>query len=146
MVRTLLQDQRKNKRDVQRIIENKILCDVPGCDELISLYRGPYSDTKCRDHQLQGIEYGGNASANRTYTYHKLDHCEDCGWTPYTDPYFKLEEFESEHDMKRCQDKMLTVDHINGNHDDNREENCQTLCDRCHKKKSHINKDWLTSS
>jgi hypothetical protein len=76
MVRTLEQDQRKNKRDVKRIIENKILCDVPGCDELVSLYRGPYSDTKCRDHQLQGIEYGGNASASRKYTYHKLDHCE----------------------------------------------------------------------
>jgi len=143
MVRTLEQDQRKNRRDIKRIIENKILCDVPGCDELISLYRGPYSDTKCRDHQLQGIEYGGNASASRKYTYHKLDHCEGCGYNPYTDTErFNIDMFEDEHDMKRCQDKLLSVDHINGDHSDNRKENCQTLCHTCHHIKTHINKDW----
>ena len=35
MVRTVEQDLRKNKRDIRRIIENKILCDVPGCGELL---------------------------------------------------------------------------------------------------------------
>ena len=50
--------------------------------------------------------------------------------------------FEDEHDMKRCQDKLLSVDHINGDHSDNRKENCQTLCHTCHHIKTHINKDW----
>lgn len=148
MVRTLLQDQRKNKRDIQRIIENKILCDVPGCGELISFYRGPYSDTKCREHSLQGKKYGGNASPDRLYTYHKIDHCDECGYNPYIDrqDIDKVEEFENALDMKNFQDKLLTVDHINGDHSDDREENCRTLCWPCHSKKTHINKDWLTSS
>ena len=144
MVRRCSQDQRKSKQERNRILHNKILCDVPGCDELLSLYKGPYSDTKCREHQLQGIEYDGNAYANRIYTYHKKEYCERCGYNPYKDTVrFKLKDFESEHDMKRCQNKLLTVDHMDGNHQNNDPDNCQTLCHHCHTVKTHINKDWI---
>ena len=44
--------------------------------------------------------------------------------------------------MKRCQNKLLTVDHIDGNHENNEPKNCQTLCHSCHIVKTHINQDW----
>jgi hypothetical protein len=44
--------------------------------------------------------------------------------------------------MKRCQNKLLTVDHIDGDHENNEPDNCQTLCHLCHTIKTHINKDW----
>lgn len=143
MVRTVEQDLRKHKREIKRIIEHTVLCDVPGCKEMLTFYRGPYSDTKCRDHQIQGIEYGGNAYADREYTYHKKDHCEECGYNPYEDSVrFNISKFENKHDMKRCQNKLLTVDHKDGNHNNNSPDNCQTLCHHCHVVKTHTNKDW----
>ena len=142
MVRTI-DDIPKSKHERRRIIENKISCDVPSCGELISLYKGPDSDTKCREHQIQGVGYGGNAFSDRKYTYHKKHCCEHCGYNPYEDNQrFSIDDFENEADMKRCQNKLLTVDHIDGNHENNEPDNCQTLCHLCHTIKTHINKDW----
>jgi hypothetical protein len=139
-----IKDDPKSKQERRRIIENKITCDVPGCCEFISFYKGPNSDTKCREHQLQGVDYNGNAFSDRIYTYHKKHYCEDCGYNPYEDTLrFHLFKFENEEDMKRCQNKMLTVDHIDGDHENNDPENCKTLCHFCHSIKTHINKDWV---
>ena len=44
--------------------------------------------------------------------------------------------FEAVH---ACQ---MDIDHINGDHDDNRAENRQTLCANCHRLKTWVNKDW----
>lgn len=60
------------------------------------------------------------------YIVFKRDCCEVCGFVP----------------KHSCQ---LDVDHINGNHKDNREENLQTLCANCHRLKSLENADWKTS-
>ena len=39
-------------------------------------------------------------------------------------------------------DGMLDVDHIDGNHNNNKSDNLQTLCKCCHAYKSNINEDW----
>lgn len=39
---------------------------------------------------------------------------------------------------------QLDGDHINGNPEDDREENIQTLCKNCHAVKTHMNKDYAT--
>ena len=41
-------------------------------------------------------------------------------------------------------DAQLEVDNINGNPEDNRPRNLQTLCANCHKFKTHANKDYAT--
>ena len=59
----------------------------------------------------------------RLYTLSKKDACECCGFTP-THP---------------CQ---LDVDHIDGDHNNNEENNLQTLCANCHRLKTYLNRDW----
>lgn len=76
--------------------------------------------------QCHRERYGLPRSGNRRkYRKYMKDICERCGFVP-------------EH---RCQ---LDVDHINGDHSDNREENLQTLCANCHRLKTYLNKDWET--
>jgi 5-methylcytosine-specific restriction endonuclease McrA len=70
----------------------------------------------CRKHAKMMWE-------GKSYALHKKDKCERCGFVP-------------EHD---CQ---LDVDHINGDHSDNRPKNLQTLCANCHRLKTLENKDY----
>lgn len=59
-----------------------------------------------------------------TYTKHKKDYCEECGFVA----------------VHRVQ---LDVDHIDGNHHNNDPENLQTLCANCHRLKTHVNNDHM---
>jgi 5-methylcytosine-specific restriction endonuclease McrA len=63
-------------------------------------------------------------SIERPWDFHRKDYCERCGFLP-------------EHD---CQ---LTVDHIDGNKNNNEVSNYRTLCANCHNLKSFQNKDHL---
>lgn len=60
---------------------------------------------------------------NRPYQSFKKDYCEACRFVA----------------LHPCQ---LDVDHINGDHEDNRSVNLQTLCANCHRFKTWLNKDW----
>lgn len=59
----------------------------------------------------------------RPYRAYLKDACELCGFVP----------------VNKCQ---LDVDHIDGNHNNNKENNLQTLCANCHRLKTYLNKDW----
>ena len=67
-----------------------------------------------------------NGSGNRSYRNFKKSYCSACG-------------FIAEHE---CQ---LDVDHIDGNHDNDEEENLQTLCANCHRLKTHNNREYEAS-
>jgi len=58
------------------------------------------------------------------YRQYKKKFCEYCKFIP----------------IHPCQ---LDVDHIDGNHNNNKLENLQTLCSNCHRLKTHINRDIL---
>lgn len=53
------------------------------------------------------------------YRKHKKDSCEKCG-------------FKAQHRVQ------LDVDHIDGNHANNTQENLQTLCANCHRLKTQL--------
>ena len=58
------------------------------------------------------------------YRAFKKDYCEQCG-------------FKAIHTVQ------LDVDHIDGNHMNNQEDNLQTLCANCHRLKTHTNSDHM---
>ena len=60
----------------------------------------------------------------KTYTLHKKDYCELCGFVA----------------IHRVQ---LDVDHIDGNHANDDPNNLQTLCANCHRLKTQTNADHM---
>lgn len=60
----------------------------------------------------------------QSYHLHKKDYCENCGFVA-------------------LHPAQLDVDHIDGNHKNNKIDNLQTLCANCHRLKTIVNKDHL---
>lgn len=90
-----------------------------------------------------------NNSRHR-YRCNRLDYCQNCAgeavWVdPDTGEHKPLHEVIGLCTYKIAEGNiglaMLSVDHINGNNNDDRPENHQTLCHNCHKAKSILSKD-----
>jgi len=96
----------------------KTRCSIEGCENFLTAYQGPGSDTLCRNHQKNLADYGGLATTKKSYSQN----------------------------LNRLCRTLLTVDHIDGNHENNNDENLQTLCTVCHAIKTVINGDTLTPS
>jgi len=122
----------------------KTRCTVEGCNNFLTAYQGPGSDTLCREHQKNLAEYGGMATGKKMYSHHRGTHCESCGYTPFEDEMIQaVEDLKLRNQIFRY---VLHVDHMDGNHENNDPENLQTLCSRCHSIKTVINGDTLTPS
>jgi len=116
------------------------ICRVSNCNNHISEYQGPGSQTVCREHQLIMREYGGNARLDRMWTFFKGDVCVVCGHNPMKN--IRLQELP--YDEKRVYSRMmLHVDHINADKNDNTAKNLQTLCLDCHVVKTLKDGDFL---
>lgn len=61
---------------------------------------------------------------NKSRNYLKKDHCELCGFVA----------------INKVQ---LDIDHIDGDHKNNNQDNLQTLCANCHRLKTYTNKDHI---
>jgi hypothetical protein len=88
------------------------VCSHCGPVKIKSKHRGKYY--ACNEAEKKWSQSG------HTYIYrkHKKDHCERCKFIP----------------VHPCQ---LDVDHIDGNHENHKPENLQTLCANCHRLKTH---------
>jgi hypothetical protein len=105
---------------------------------------GPGSDMLCRKHQLEGIHYkDGQGKASRPYLFHRGTVCEVCRYDPSTDPdVTQHKESLNEIEYSRMLRSLLEVNHINGDHNDNRPENCQTVCTKHHRIITILNKHY----
>lgn len=74
------------------------------------------------NHRKTNLRY--SKPSNYKYRYAVKDSCESCGFIP----------------VDICQ---LDVDHIDGNHDNNKISNLQTLCANCHRLKTKLQKDGM---
>lgn len=109
------------------------ICSEPGCNK-VGQHTGKYRvdgtiirRAKCAKHHSMQYRMSG-----WEYKIHRKDYCENKdGRLGYTCTATIVWEGQ------------LTVDHINGVHTDNREENLQTLCANCHNYKTYVNQDWL---
>ena len=96
----------------------------------------------CQKHH--SINYG---MGGWDYKIYRKDYCENIdgrlGFTcTYTAP--NKEQLEVMNNVELTFKGWLQVDHIDGNHKNNKEENLQTLCACCHTIKTAIYKDYLT--
>jgi 5-methylcytosine-specific restriction endonuclease McrA len=123
-----------------------------------------YQDFKAREKGFDGVrdelehrarEKGFDSlteynNSRHRYRRNRLDYCQNCaGEAVWVDP--DTGEHKPLHDsIGLCTYTipkgelgmaMLSVDHINGNNQDDRPENHQTLCHNCHKAKSLLSKD-----
>jgi hypothetical protein len=135
----------KLKSFAQRKKELGKCCSVPHCGKPLSHVVGPGSEKFCREHQVNQPEYGGYGGSS-LYSYHRKPFCEECGYNPSEDTKWKHYHYKIDDPTlfnRLCRNK-LDVNHVNGNHEDNRPENLQTVCKPCHSDITILEQHYLS--
>lgn len=122
-------------------------CTLPGCNNHLTIFSGPGSNSLCRAHQLMQREYGGHGRLDRPYTFWKKDHCEECGHSPMNDNK-QIKELPQPY-RQILGMMMLHVDHLSVSrkskyvkgHGINHPDNLKTLCQECHMLKTYTSGD-----
>jgi 5-methylcytosine-specific restriction endonuclease McrA len=123
-------------------------CKLLDCDNLLSMYEGPGSDSLCRDHQLQCKEYGGFGNPAEPHTFFRDWVCSNplCQYDPRNDPAFNV--IENPYLKLTAMKYQMHGDHIIpralGGTD--AKENIQVLCKKCHDIKSFKNGDFANKT
>lgn len=142
-------DVMMSKRTAEyRIAKTK--CTLSGCDNHLTIFKGPGANSLCRTHQLIQREYGGHGRLDRPYTFWKKDHCEECGHSPM-EHNIKIKELPQPY-RQILGMMMLHVDHLKlggklkytKSHDINHPSNLETLCQECHMLKTYTSGDHWT--
>lgn len=142
-----LRDPAKDKPKSFSLLKSQLryvpVCRLEDCSNPLTIFEGPGSDSYCRDHQLQLVEYGGMGKADRPYTFYRGWVCECCGYDPREDPQF--DDIEDPFHKLRCMRGVMHGDHLERKSDGGADiaENIQTLCCRCHMIKTYKEKDYL---
>lgn len=111
-------------------------CNVEGCESLAH-WTGRYNKLETRIYRTKCSAHHEMKSRNRSkYKAHKKDHCENIG---------KILGFECPtNNLVMVDRSMLTVDHIDGDHQNNDPTNLMTLDNCCSGFKTKKNKDYLS--
>ena len=137
-------DNLKSNAVIKEQVRHERTCLLEDCNEPISVYDGPGSNTLCRKHQLECVEYGGMGKADRPYTFYRNWTCTNCGYDPREDG-LRFGHVENEYDKIRAMRGVMHGDHIklksHGGTDT--EDNINTLCVLCHMAKTYTEKDYL---
>tara|TARA_B100000902_G_C27321759_1_gene925130 strand:- start:3594 stop:4034 length:441 start_codon:yes stop_codon:yes gene_type:complete len=140
-VRNPSKDKLKSNAVLKEQLEVK--CMLEDCDNTLSIYDGPGSNSLCRDHQLECVEYGGMGKPERPWTFYRTMVCAKCGYNPTEDSQF--EEIDDEYHRLRVMRAIMHGDHIHlkSQGGANTADNIQTLCVKCHMIKTYKEKDYL---
>jgi hypothetical protein len=143
-----IRDPNKDKLKSQSILKEQIKldckCKLEDCNNPITMFEGPGSDSYCREHQLDMVEYGtGLGKADRPHTFYRGWVCVKCKYDPREDPQF--DDIEDPFHKLRCMRGVMHGDHLERKSDGGKDtkENIQTLCCRCHMIKTYKEKDYL---
>lgn len=142
MIKNRSGDGLKSKALIKQIVEgNKTCLEVEGCTEQLTFFTGPGSDTCCRYHQTNLIEYGGLGKRGRRHSHHRKWVCSKCGYDVREDP--RYDEIEDEAEKRQAMRSAMHGDHIIRKADggDDTAENIDPLCYTCHNIKTVINND-----
>lgn len=146
-------DERKSKHERSKIIVEGKTCTIPGCNELLTFFKGPGNDLFCRDHQVEQIHYGGYGRAGREHTFHRNDVCQCCGQDINHDPRWEKAEAFFGVKLDNLQKHEVKRRYNHGDHGfrkadggDNSADNTNAYCSFCHWVKTVINNDGRKSS
>lgn len=119
-------------------------CKLEDCEDDLTIFDGPGSDSYCRKHQLMLSDYpGGMGKADRPHTFYRNWVCADCGYDPRQDSAF--DDIEDEFHKAACMRATLEGDHqdLKSQGGADTQANIVTRCCRCHRIKTMKNKDYL---
>ena len=137
-------DKIKSAAAVHEQYKYKPICKLADCDEELTIFEGPGSNSYCREHQLLLVEYGeGLGKADRPHTFYRGWVCGKCAYDPRQDSQF--DDIEDPFHKLRCMRGVMHGDHLIRKSDggDDTKKNIQTLCCRCHMIKTYKEKDYL---
>ena len=141
-VRNPAKDKLKSPSILQEQYTHKHVCKLEDCNQPLTIFEGPGSDSLCRDHQLQLVEYGGMGKAERPHTFYRDWVCVKCGYDCRTDP--DILEIEDPWDQLVVMRTVMHGDHLHRKSDGGKDtaENIESLCCRCHMIKTAKEKDF----
>ena len=147
-MRTSIYDTFKNRSQLRT--DHDKTCGIEGCDNSITMFKGPGSDKLCREQQLQQREYGGAGRLDRPHTFHRNCVCDNCGKNvkeEVTNKFPDLEEADPDL-FNRLWRNRIIGDHIIRQADGGNDsaENIQSLCLDCNSDKTIVNQDYRKST
>jgi hypothetical protein len=141
-MREIRYDQLKSKK---RLLEdhNKT-CQMVGCNNTLTLFKGPCEKIYCREHQLAHNEYGGPGVSGKPHTFQRSPDfiCPSCGWEILKDP--RLADITDEKVKRQVARYVFHGHHGIRKADggDDSKENVKGLCVVCHGKETMLNRDY----
>lgn len=143
-VRDPSRDKLKSNSVLKEQTNKGLTCMLEDCDNPLSIYDGPGSNSLCRQHQLDCVEYGGMGKAERPHTFYRNWICDKCGYDPRED-VLRFGYIEDEYHKLRAMRGVMHGDHVElkSRGGSNAKDNIQTLCVLCHMAKTYAERDYL---
>jgi 5-methylcytosine-specific restriction endonuclease McrA len=138
-----IHDDWKSITERKQIFEEKRLCTLEDCQNLLTEFKGPGQEVLCREHQVEQREYGGFGRIDRPHTFHRGFVCDECGQDARELPVIKA--IQDEVIKMRAIRSIMHADHkqLKSEGGSDAEKNIRLLCITCHNVKTQVEQDYL---
>ncbi len=135
-------DKLKSQTILKEQFKVRPKCKLLDCQNDLTIYEGPGSDSYCREHQLQLTEYGGFGKAERPHTFYRDWVCVSCGYDVRLDQ--EILSVEDPFKQLQIMRSIMEGDHIIRKSDGGEDsaKNINSLCCRCHRIKTIKENDF----